>query len=517
MGQIAAGRDFGNVTTDPVDTRPITVAAELGAAQINRFGGWMAAEGQKLEQKAEQVSEDAARARAARLNSDAEFALLGAQTDIAEQLRAGKLTRTEAQKEWASRVGDITAQTIEATDPTMREHSGAALRERVLRYEGRLQGAIRGAEQEGIRADIGQSLVNLAQLASTNRSGAVASASTLLNRLGPAAGYGADDIQRALAGFRVDVAKSEANTAIFEARGNPAALDAIEARIQSPEFSDLTPEARLQLRQQVDARRQHIVHEAEAKANRVQAEQNAAQAALYGTARLQVETQGRVDPELWIQLNDGHRASLLNAQKAEAKARAAEAAGRPITTNWGLYLDLREQALNDPAKFAQLDLKQYLDKIGGAQLEQLADLKSKKVGELGKAPRDAVSLQQQMTATMQALRITNKTERGKFLSYVQAEVDAATQAKGKPLGYGERQQIIDQAVLQGPDPDAWLFGTKRAFELTPEQRTRFKPVAPSDAPATEIDALNEALAQQGLQQTPANRMRLYQRAMKAQQ
>ena len=38
---------------------------------------------------------------------------------------------------------------------------------------------------------------------------------------------------------------------------------------------------------------------------------------------------------------------------------------------------------------------------------------------------------------------------------------------------------IDRAVLQGPDPDAWIWGTKRMFELTPEQRGRFKPNAPA--------------------------------------
>jgi hypothetical protein len=55
------------------------------------------------------------------------------------------------------------------------------------------------------------------------------------------------------------------------------------------------------------------------------------------------------------------------------------------------------------------------------------------------------------------------------------------------------------------------------FELTPEQRTRFRPNAATDAPATEIEALNDALKAQGLPQTAANRLSLYSRVTKGTQ
>lgn len=231
---------------------------------------------------------------------------------------------------------------------------------------------------------------------------------------------------------------------------------------------------------------------------------------VYGTAQLEVEQRGRVSSQTWAQLSDGHRAAILNRQQAEAKARAAEAAGKPVKTDWGLYLDIRQQALDNPEEFAKADLRQYVDRIGGAQLEQLADLKQK-ANKPG-AQREVATLSQQMTATLAAAKITNKAQRGEFMGFVQSEVDDATKAKGKPLTYDERQTIIDRAMLQGPDPDAWLWGTKRMFQLTPDQRTRFKPNAPTDAPATEIEALNEALQARGIPQTPANRLALYKRA-----
>jgi len=234
---------------------------------------------------------------------------------------------------------------------------------------------------------------------------------------------------------------------------------------------------------------------------------------VYGTAQLEVEKAGRVTPGTWARLTDTHRAAILNRQQAEARARRAEAAGRPVKTDYSLYLDLRQQAIEQPEKFARLDLKQYVDRIGGAQLEQLVDLKAKTSAE-PKSLREATTLTQQMNATMGALNIRKAEAKGKFLSFVQSAVDDATRAKGKPLGFDERQKIIDEAVLQGPDPDRFLpWGERRMFELTPEQRARFQPNAATDAPATEIEALNEALRAQGLAQTPANRLALYTRAM----
>jgi hypothetical protein len=236
---------------------------------------------------------------------------------------------------------------------------------------------------------------------------------------------------------------------------------------------------------------------------------------IYGTAQLEVEERGRVTPQTWAKLTDTHRAAILNRQQAEARQRRLEAAGTPVKTDFGLYVDLRQAAMTNPGQFARMDLKQYVDKIAPAQLEQLIDLKAKAADP--KTQRDAVTLTQQMNATMSALGIKKAEKKGQFLSYVQAAIDDAAQAGGKPLTFDQRQQIIDRAVLQGPDPSAWFFGEKRLFELTPDERTRFKPNAATDAPATEIEALNEALAAQGLPQTPANRLALYERSMRADQ
>lgn len=237
----------------------------------------------------------------------------------------------------------------------------------------------------------------------------------------------------------------------------------------------------------------------------------------YGRAQLEVEQTGRVTPSTFSMLDDTHKAAILERQQAQARQRRAEANATAPKTDWGLYADLRQQAIENPAAFGRQDLKRYVDRIAGPQMEQLLDLKQNQANAQqragAKSLREATTLGQQMTATMNALAIKKPEQKGQFMSFVQSAVDDATQAKGKPLNFDERQQIIDRAVLQGPDPDRWLpFGEKRMFQLTPGQRSQFKPNPASDAPATEVDVLNEALKQQGMPQTPANRLQLYQRA-----
>ncbi|MES2099045.1 MAG: hypothetical protein V4569_04440 [Pseudomonadota bacterium] len=234
----------------------------------------------------------------------------------------------------------------------------------------------------------------------------------------------------------------------------------------------------------------------------------------YAQGQLLVAKGQNVPQSLLLLMDPSQQAALIEHRQARARAAAAEAraanASKPIKTDWSLYVDLREKAAADPEGFKALHLGEYAERIGPSQLEQLLDIQGKTEKSKPKQ-REAATLHQQMSATISALKIT-KAQKGEFQSFVQSAVDDAQETKGKPLTYDERQAIIDRAVLQGPDPDRILpWGERRMFQLTPDQRTRFKPNAATDAPATELDALNDALKQQGLPQTPANRLALYNR------
>lgn len=517
MAQINAGQNLGNVAIEP--TRWSRIAAPNLAAVASE--GWRQRAAQEADEAARvlrQQSEEVARARTVRATVEGEFAIDQARTQILEDLRAGRLRRGEVEATWQQRVGDIDAQAREAAaaQGINAEALAATLRGRSLRAQQQLAEGLRALDNDHARADVLATLDLLAATPVEDRPTAIARARAILDAAKRSGAYAADDAQRLMNDFGVRMAAADAARMVFDARDSSAALDDAQRRLNGPDFAELPQQRRLEIERQLDARRQFLTMQTEATINRAEADRQKLEAAAYGQAQLQVVTAGKVDPKLWQSLKPAHQAELIRAQRAEARARRAEAEGRSVRTDPTLYIDLREAAMRNPAKFMTTNLRQYVDRIGPRELEQLLDLQGgiarEQLKGAAKVPKDAVSLSQQLNATAAALKITRPADKGKFMSYVQGEVDAATQSKGKPLTFAERQQIIDQAVLQGDDPSALLWGKKRVFQLTPQERGRFKPDQVSDAPATEIDALNEALRARGLPQTPANRLRLYQQA-----
>ncbi|MGC4080280.1 MAG: hypothetical protein QM702_25170 [Rubrivivax sp.] len=222
----------------------------------------------------------------------------------------------------------------------------------------------------------------------------------------------------------------------------------------------------------------HVVERLKVFDNERETFKRRAEREAYDAGLLRVEKGQAVPPSLLVSMGDGYAAAISEHQRA--RARAAE---RPPRTDWELYLDLREQAANDPGTFSQLDLGRYVDRIGPAQMEQLADLKGKIRAAGGKTDRGTATLQQQLNSTADALKIKDKAKRGELFSYVYSAVDDAQKAAGsKPLTFDDRQKIIDQAVLQGEvSRPFWFNATRRAFELTPDERTRFTPGTPAAA------------------------------------
>lgn len=503
MAQIPDSSGFGNATIQP-QRAPAGVAGAL-AAFAAPIGKAITAMGEERD--------IADRAQAAHAIGLGKIRIRDRVNELGDEILQGTVSKDAAVEEVANRAGGAINDIVAEVPIKYRGHVDQQLNLELLSRRGDVLSFIRRKDQDDTRGSLLGLLDTAEQDALIDLPKARATAKAYVRSLGAAAGYGTDDQQRLISQTIDRYNQVAGERLIYDARDNMQALDQALTQIRSgPEFADASPQRRLQLEEQVTKRKQYLEHQAEAETNRQRTEADRLEQQLYGTALLQVETNGKVDSEVWQQLNDGHRASILNRQKAEAKAARLEAEGRPVRTDQKLYLSLRELADADPRAFAKIDLKEYVDRIGGQQLEQLADIKARAIAAgAGVLKNQSVTLTQQMNATMQSLGIKRAESKGQFLSFVQGAVDDAEQAKGSKLSYDERQKIIDQAVLKGPDPDALFFGSKRLFELTPEQRTRFKPNAPTDAPPTEIDAINEALKAQGLPQTPANRLALYRR------
>lgn len=509
MPTIPRGDQFGQVVARPTRYNE----TQLPAAA---FGGGIASAMTDLGQQMERERDEADRAQAAYGTSLAQTKLAERAALLGTQILDGSVSKDDAVTEWRRQAAEVIADARRDAPVSYAQNVERGLNVAAARENGSILEFVRAKNRDDVRGSLLGMIEVAEREAMLDRNGANAKVALTLAQLGPIAGYSQEEMVRMQARFSERAALIEGSEKLRMARDDPGQIDEVMKTLRSSKFADLSPEGLNQLEQQAVARKQYLENQALAQEVRERAEATRMQTALYGTAQLQVETKGMVTPEIWQQLNDGHRASLINRLKAEARARRAEAEGRPIKTDWKLYLDLRQQAIDDPKAFTTKDIKEFVDRIGPAQLEQLIDLKGSIVEKvargLDKAPREAVTLHQQMVATMQALKIRKPEAKGQFMSFVQERVDDATQAKGKPLTYTERQQILDEAVLEGPDPSAWLWGTKRNFELTPKQRERFKPDAPSDAPATEHQALNEALRAQRIPETPANRLMLYRRA-----
>lgn len=154
--------------------------------------------------------------------------------------------------------------------------------------------------------------------------------------------------------------------------------------------------------------------------------------------------------------NRGQLAGLSNV----AKSVAADAGiGGKVETDWVEYEKLRDQARNDPEAFMQMNLREF--PLGKQQLETLLDIKDK-IGKPEKA-KEFTSLDDQLNkayADLELLGSTNAKSRYALEYAVRRELDI--QSGGKPLSIGERQKIIDRAILEGKAEGDW--SSSRAYQ-----------------------------------------------------
>lgn len=180
----------------------------------------------------------------------------------------------------------------------------------------------------------------------------------------------------------------------------------------------------------------------------------------------------------------GLRANLPPAKIDEAMRFAKTIAeGIPVKTDWQEYARLRAMALDQPAKFATMDLTLAFPKLGNSERETLLDLQAKV-----KNPddlKDVATLSQQLSNTHDLMKWRgdgNAEKRGRFDQTVTNAIRAEEKRVGKKLDYDGRQKIIDRMLIEGEvvtgswwrnDPD------KRMFEVVgTEDEARFQVTVP---------------------------------------
>lgn len=151
--------------------------------------------------------------------------------------------------------------------------------------------------------------------------------------------------------------------------------------------------------------------------------------------------------------------------------------GHAVKTDPNTYLDLREMARENPQAFRQLDLRRYIGKLSGGDIQEFSKLQ----GSVEKI-KDAATLDAQLGNTHDQLGwgAGDREKKGAFDKKVADFINDEQQRRGKALDYTERQRIIDRMAISGevlsgsvflPDPNKKYYevaGTPDAAKFAPE-------------------------------------------------
>ena len=219
-----------------------------------------------------------------------------------------------------------------------------------------------------------------------------------------------------------------------------------------------------------------------------QAASNAMSQKAYESSLLAVAEGRKVPASLWSQMDDGHKAAILERQRADAKRRETEAAGGSVKTVFIEWDKLNRMVTDDPKAFATLDLQRYSDKVSRQDLMEFAGMQRKIRSGDEKSVKDAATLAQQIDVVQDQLKIKPNTPQSAALrKYVNDAVNVEQQQKDKVLTYDERQKAIDRAVMEFAVPGTLWDSTKRSYEMTPEEKAKAKVKIP-DTDRSAIEA-----------------------------
>lgn len=228
----------------------------------------------------------------------------------------------------------------------------------------------------------------------------------------------------------------------------------------------------------------------------------------YESAKLAVVQGKKPSASAWAQMDDGHKAAILELQQAKAKQWAVESQGKEIKTDFATYDTLNRLSWQDPQAFLKLDLQRYSDRMSRADLKAMSEAQQK-VGT-AEGVKGLATRQQQISTTIDQLKLggeKNAEKRGALTRQINDAIEEETRRAGKPLKYDELQKVIDGQVMEVTVPGMLWDSTKRSFELTTEERA----TARVKVPAADRAQITEALRKRGLPVTEEAISALYAR------
>ena len=185
---------------------------------------------------------------------------------------------------------------------------------------------------------------------------------------------------------------------------------------------------------------------------------------------------GKLPPIGVLRRMDGKdRQALQDKQKADQK-------GEPVKTDVKAYLDVRQMASSDPAKFARIDLRTYAGTFSTEDIKQLQGMQEAITkGTTG----EVLSFERQLAGTHTMLGF-KPTDREKIWDFDRRATQAVFDEQrrvGKALSQEEKQVVLDRLILEGSiTRPGWFDDSKgRVYELQNEQDfDKFVPEIPDD-------------------------------------
>jgi hypothetical protein len=205
------------------------------------------------------------------------------------------------------------------------------------------------------------------------------------------------------------------------------------------------------------------------------------------TAWTSVMETGRIAPSLRGEL----RTKAPEEEKQirdwlDAKGRRAKADAEGKTTyGFDTYYGLRKMAMDEPATFAQLDLRKSAPLLGDAQLNSLVNIQS----GISKSDAKAMESQRVIKSTLGMIKtevaaigldLTPKEgtdaarKTNEFMGALTQSLDDATAHKGAPLTADESRRIGMSMVREGIEQNSGIFfnNKKRGYQIVSDPDTK---------------------------------------------
>jgi len=224
------------------------------------------------QRRLEQLAEDANKARGLAATGEAKIRLHDTMRSLSDRILRGDVDGVAALGEWDSARTQITSDLTKELPGHIAERVSAQIKldasELASTGIGR---AVETRQREVTRADLNTSLEGFERDALTDRGKALTLAGAAISTLGASAGYGPDDQQRLLQGFREKTAANMAEQRLLASSRDPAKLDAFEQQLRGEDFNDLSPHIRERFEVRIENKRAALQHAAEVAQRRLEA------------------------------------------------------------------------------------------------------------------------------------------------------------------------------------------------------------------------------------------------------